>query len=353
VVHPHVDSISPQSGQVGSGVEYRIFGSNFISGALMNLSHPGQNNLTSIGTLSGSDLTGNIILPVDAAIGPWNVSVNQGGLFSNDNVLFMITAATVPKPVIHNLNPGGCLQNSYSSPFQVIITGTGFDTVSGTNNVTVDGSVVPYIVESPTRISATFPEIIDNTLGNHPVIVNGISGSSAPMNFVVSSNGFTIDASSDGIGWISPSGVFSADPGTTLTINFKQTAGARIKNLTVNGVEQSTVSPFVIPSVEKDYIVRLNNEPLPGVVIAAFTVESDDGYTVIFTDKSWGAANQWKWDFGDGSFGTGNPVSHSYSTPGSYSVSLWVRSDLSQSQVVIGDIIIPMSGEAGPLTFGP
>ena len=317
----------------------------------MNLTHPGQNNLTSIGTLSGSNLTGSINLPVSAATGPWNVSVNRGGLFSNDIVQFTINPAL---PVISNLNPGVCLQNSHSGPFQVIINGIGFVTVSGTNNVTVDGSVVPYIVESPTRINATFHETVDNAPGNHLVVVNGVSGSSAPYQFVVSSNGFTIDASSDEIGWINPSGVFFSDPGTTLSFMFKPTAGAKIKNLTVNGVEQSTTSPFVISSVDKEYIVKLNNEPLPGVVIAAFTVESVDGYTITFRDNSWGEVNQWKWDFGDGCFGTGNPVSHTYSTPGTYSVSLWVRSDLSQSQVVIGDITIPLKEDAEKsMYFGP
>jgi len=345
---PEVLNISPSSALAGSTITYQLTGNNFIDGALVNFTHLGESNLTSVGSLSGIDLTGSLFIPSSSVTGPWNVSVNQNGLYSNDNVQFIINPAL---PKITNLNPGGAIQNTHSAPFPVIITGTGFDTVSDSGGVTVDGSAISYTIESPTRINALFPETIDNILGNHPVIVTGISGPSVPYNFVVSGTGFTIDASSDEIGWISPSGMFSAYPGESITFQFKPTAGARIKNLTVNGVEQSTESPFVIPSVDRDYAIRLNNEPLSGVIIAAFTVESVDGYTLTFRDNSWGEINQWKWDFGDGSFGTGNVVSHTYSTPGSYSVSLWARNSLSQSQV-IGDITIPLTNDqSSPLFF--
>ncbi|PWR76241.1 hypothetical protein DLD82_00045 [Methanospirillum stamsii] len=349
---PEVTGIYPNSGLAGSTFPVNLTGNNFATGAIINLTKIGQSNLTFTGILSGNNLTTPLYLPPTSSIGYWNVSVNQGGQFSNNNIQFTINPAL---PVITNLNPGGCLQNNHTTSFPVTITGTGFDTVPALNNVTVDGSVVSYVVESATIINATFPETVDNTLGNHPVIVKGISGSSAPSNFVVSANGFTINASSDGIGWINPSGVFSADPGSSLSFTFNPTAGARVKNLTVNNEEKSTDSPFVISSVDKDYTIRLNNEPLPGVVISGFSVKSGDGNTVTFYDESLGGANKWKWDFGDGATSSEQyPPPHIYAQSGTYTVSLWSRNDLSQSQVVMGDITVPMStGADSVLFFGP
>jgi len=353
-VPPHVDTISPESGQAGAEVQYTLIGGNFASGAIVNLTHPGQNNLTSIGTLSGNDITGNLKLPFSAAIGPWNVTVNQGGLFSNNDKQFTITAAPVQKPIIHNLNPGGVLYQSQSTPFPVTITGTGFDTVDPMNGVTLDGSSIQNILLSSTRIDAQFPETVDEVLGNHQVIVTGETGSSDPYNFVVSAGGFTITTISDGIGWINPSGpIYNVPAGSSKTFTFKPTAGAMIKNVTVNGNEVPLTSDktYTIGNVDKNYVVRLNCEPLPGVIIPAFTATSLDGYNVRFTDASLGSPTTWKWDFGDKEHGEGNPVDHVYKTPGAYTVTLHVRNEFSQSQVVMGNIEVPMSNTQGSVNI--
>lgn len=346
-VLPRVENFYPYSGRAGDSIDYVVIGKNLKDGALVNLTRPGEVNLTSIASLSGGNLSGSLWIPPVTLPGPWNVSVNQGGLFSNDDIQFIILP---PVPVITGLIPGGAVQNLYIEPFQVIITGTGFDTVSGTSNVTVDGFVVPYTIESATRINATFPEAVDNTLGNHPVIVTGMSGSSDPYTFIVSSDRFTIDASSDEIGWINPSGVFTVEPGTCISFEFMPTAGARIKNLTVNSVEQSIESPFVIPAVDRDYAVRLNNEPLPGVIIAAFYASSNDEYSITFKDASFGSPDALTWDFGDGTTSTGNEVKHTYIKDGVYRVTLWARTALSQSQVT-GEVHIPLQVDHGSSLF--
>jgi PKD repeat protein len=246
--------------------------------------------------------------------------------------------------VITNLNPGGAVQNTYSAPFPVIITGTGFDTVSDPNGVTVDGSGISYTVRSPTQIDAVFPETVDDVPGNHPVIVKGEAGSSAPYNFVVSGKGFNITTITDGIGWINPAGpIYDVPAGSSKTFNFKPTAGAMIKNVTVNEKEVTLTSEmtYTIENINGDYKVRLNCEPLPGVIIPSFTVTRLEGNTVRFTDASWGSPNTWKWDFGDRQYGEGSPVEHTYEKPGVYTVSMWARNDFSQSQVVGGNIEVP------------
>ncbi|NLV26193.1 MAG: PKD domain-containing protein [Methanomicrobiales archaeon] len=101
-------------------------------------------------------------------------------------------------------------------------------------------------------------------------------------------------------------------------------------------------------------VIPVNNEPLPGVVIAAFSATHINGNSVHFKDESWGRSEMWKWDFGDGTSGSGNSVDHTYSNPGMYTVSLWARNNLSQSQVVKGDITVPVNGKLGnSLFFGP
>ncbi len=43
---------------------------------------------------------------------------------------------------------------------------------------------------------------------------------------------------------------------------------------------------------------------------------------IVFTDASTGGANQWSWDFGDGSVATGPSATYSYTKPGTYKVVL-------------------------------
>lgn len=91
-------------------------------------------------------------------------------------------------PTITGLNPASVLQNSQSTPFPVEITGFGFDTVAASGGVTVDGvQVGSYIVNSPTRITAQFPDSVDTLPGKKPVVVTGTAGSSAPYHFYVRS----------------------------------------------------------------------------------------------------------------------------------------------------------------------
>ncbi|WP_181391154.1 PKD domain-containing protein [Methanospirillum stamsii] len=156
--------------------------------------------------------------------------------------------------------------------------------------------------------------------------------------------GYTLDVQSDEIGWINPSGTVEVAKGASQTFTFNPTAGARVKNLTVDGtpVTYNSDLTYTLQNVQKDYTIRLNNEPLPGVVIAAFAAESGGGNSVKFSDKSLGDANKWKWDFGDGTTSSEQSPLHPYAQAGTYTVSLWARSDLSQSQVVKGSIEVPM-----------
>ncbi|MEM6272030.1 MAG: PKD domain-containing protein [Bacteroidota bacterium] len=67
--------------------------------------------------------------------------------------------------------------------------------------------------------------------------------------------------------------------------------------------------------------------------IANFTQTNTSGcppLTVTFTDNSTGTNTivNYAWDFGDGNTGTGTPVSHTYTTPGTFSVTLIITDNV-------------------------
>lgn len=255
------------------------------------------------------------------------------------------------------------------------IPGNGYDTYNGTSMATPHVSGVAGLVKAyhPGMSTSQIIEAILNTVDPVPALdgktVTGgrlnafralqyisptptVTPTPTPTVTPTPSQYYSFDVQSDPIGWVDPSGIFTVTANSNQTIRMKPSAGAMIKNLTVNGVEVSPKpeSNYTIENVDRDYTIRLNNEPLPGVIIAAFDAASDDGYSVTFTDASFGSPKAWTWDFGDGTTATGNQVMHTYTKDGVYRVILWVRSDLAQSQVV-GEIHIPLQIDQGSSLF--
>ncbi|MDD3574878.1 MAG: hypothetical protein PHD71_07575, partial [Methanospirillum sp.] len=100
---PVVKSIKPDSGESGTSIFYTVTGANFKPGAIVNLTKTKQVNISSTAALKGTDLTGIFNIPADAITGPWNVSVNQNGQYSNDDIIFTITPP--PVPVVTGISP--------------------------------------------------------------------------------------------------------------------------------------------------------------------------------------------------------------------------------------------------------
>ena len=57
---------------------------------------------------------------------------------------------------------------------------------------------------------------------------------------------------------------------------------------------------------------------------ASDTISGSAPLTVNFTDQSCGTITSWSWDFGDGSTSLQQNPSHTYTNPGTYTVSLTV-----------------------------
>jgi len=170
---PVVQSIKPNTGQAGTSVSYLVNGENFVSGAIVNLTRFDETNITSIASVTGLALTGTFAIPPDAFPGPWNVSVNQNGQYSNDNILFTITAPPVPVPVVTGISPKSLYAGSIVN---YTITGSNF----------MNGAWVNLTKEGQTNI-ASFGTLKDGTLtGTFYIPVNTLTG---PWNVSVNQYG--------------------------------------------------------------------------------------------------------------------------------------------------------------------
>ena len=71
-------------------------------------------------------------------------------------------------------------------------------------------------------------------------------------------------------------------------------------------------------------------DPMPEPPVAAFSAAPTSGcaaLTVLFTDESSGGPTGWTWDFGDGTSSSEQHPTHTYSDPGTYTVTLNVVND--------------------------
>jgi hypothetical protein len=81
-------------------------------------------------------------------------------------------------------------------------------------------------------------------------------------------------------------------------------------------------------------LVRAYSASPPAIISSAFTASPTTGHTpltVQFTDTSTGGVTSWLWNFGDGQTSTLQNPSHTYTEPGTYTVSLMV------SHAAVGD----------------
>ena len=88
----------------------------------------------------------------------------------------------------------------------------------------------------------------------------------------------------------------------------------------VYDVSLTASSPYITDSVtKKQYITVLN---IPRADFVADKTRGGAPMAVTFTDKSSNGPTSWKWDFGDGATSTDQNPSHTYTTLGSYTVTL-------------------------------
>jgi len=86
------------------------------------------------------------------------------------------------------------------------------------------------------------------------------------------------------------------------------------------------------------FIVQMDNRPIPATLVADFTYSVNnfmDSLNVSFTDTSTGSPMTWQWNFGDGTANaTVNNPTHTFTTGGSYWVTLTVSNTLPSSDSI-------------------
>jgi PKD repeat protein len=93
--------------------------------------------------------------------------------------------------------------------------------------------------------------------------------------------------------------------------------------------------------------ITVTMPPLPVPPVAAFSSAPTSGNAplpVSFTDQSTGSPTTWSWDFGDGNSSTAQNPTHTYGTPGTYSVVLTVSNPQGSDSLTLSNYITVNTG---------
>ncbi|MFT5288795.1 MAG: PKD repeat protein [Planctomycetota bacterium] len=190
----------------------------------------------------------------------------------------------------NQVNPSHTYTLAGTFTVQLTVTGPGGSDTSVLNNGIVVGNGGPG---PPTAGFSANP-----TSGAAPLAVQFTDTSSGAI---------------DTWAWVFGDGATSAqrNPSHTYT-----TAGTYSVLLTVTG-PGGTDTELLVNGI-------VVNTPAPDSSFSANPTNGDAPLVVQFTDTSSGSVNAWLWDFGDGASSTQPSPSHTYTTPGTYSVRLTV-----------------------------
>jgi len=101
--------------------------------------------------------------------------------------------------------------------------------------------------------------------------------------------------------------------------------GAILENLSVDGTLTPPDSSYTFPYILEDHTLETIGSPDPDQVHVRFDISPVSGsnpLVVNFIDQSIGNPISWYWQFGDGKNSTEKDPTHTYTIPGTYTVSL-------------------------------
>ena len=269
-----------------------------------------------------------------------------------------VTATPVPTPVVTGISPA---TGPITGGTVVTIYGSGFSNGAGASSVdeVLFGSTgsVSYTFISDSEITAPAPAEAAGTVN---ILVTAAGGTSAPS----TADQFSYTESTD-----VPVPGFSGTPtsGTSpLTVQFTDasTGSPTTWNWTFGDGNTSTLEdPSYTYTTDGTYDVSLtetndigsNTTTLTGYIVvgttgvpaADFSASATSGtapLVVSFTDMSTGSPTTWAWDFGDGTSGADANPFHTYTTAGTYTVSL-IATNAAGSNTAVKSDYITISGD--------
>jgi PKD repeat protein len=347
---PTVASITPSSGATGSTVFItNLAGTNFQTGAQIKLNSSTASDISAanITVVSPTQITCSFILS-GAATGARNVVVtNPDGQIGMLASGFTVTYQSAPTVTSISPNTG----TTGSTVFITNLAGTNFQTgaqVKLNSSLASDISAANVTVVSSTQITCTF--ILSGAVaGARNVVVTNPDGQANLL-----TGGFTVTSlSTPTVSSISPNtGVNGSTVFITNLAGTNFQSGAQVKlnsssasdifagNLTVVSPTKITCSFVLSGAAGARNVVVINPDGQsamgssftitaapPAPVTADFTGTPSSGdvpFTVQFVDASLGSPTTWFWNFGDSGTSTLKNPTHSYTTAGTYAVSLMV-----------------------------
>jgi len=265
---PTVTGITPSSGMAGATVNITtLTGTNFRSGATVGL---GMGAATIAGSsvtiVSGSNITCQFVIPSNAAIGAWNVTV------------------------INTDGQSGSMTNGFSITNTTTTTQTTTTTTTAPPNPTVT-SIFPVSATTGTTVNIT--NLAGSSLLNITSVQLTKSGQS--------------DISAMYVTVVSATQV-------TCTFNLASAATGQWNVMVTNSAGQSGIGNNLFTVNPVSPVAEFSGSPLGGAA----------PLTVVFTDQSTGSPTIWSWSFGEGNSSSLQIPTNIFVTPGNFTVTLTV-----------------------------
>jgi|GEM_PF-3027387 len=269
---PVITNITPSIGVNKSPVEINaLIGENFVSGATVNLTRDGYANITGTNVTVVSPARISCSLPImGAGVGNWTVEVKnpdgQRGRLING---FMITSALCPDMTTSFLSNIGSGTVPLTVRFNDTSSGGVIDVRNWNFGDNSPNETSQTLIHTFNRSGSFLVSLVTkNTCGNSGIATRQINVSSTPAPVT-----YTVNASADTGGKITPSGSISVSSGADLTFNISSDMGYYISDVLVDGVSAGAVSNHTFRNISDNHSIHASFR----VYVGNYTINASAG----------------------------------------------------------------------------